>query len=384
MLTGLFAYGVIPLVLGDLKGEYVDLIRALGGQVINLGVGGRGYLNILDPGNGLSAIKLLKSKGFNDAAQRMLDDVIMRQLNLISGLIAISRKDNVLDREINILTICLRVLNQTALKIGKTPVLKDLLFLIENPTEEIRNIALDLGSMAKYNDITEFLKVTLIGMVQGNQLGEIFSKPTSEPMRLDRPVCFDISSIDDSQLDLQAAALLACWSEGFSNINISHTLADLGLGDRLHYIVALDELWRALRSGGGMVDRVDALTRLNRSYGTAVIMATHTVNDLEALANPDDRAKAKGFIQRAGYVIMAGLPKEEIRLLREVISISEVEEQVITSWTSPPGWGGDELPPGIGKIMIKVGSRPGIPVKVQLVPSELAVNDTNKRWTVNQ
>jgi type IV secretory pathway VirB4 component len=255
-----------------------------------------------------------------------------------------------------------------------------LLWLINNPTQEIRNIALDNGSTGKYNSITENLKVSLLGLVEGNQLGEIFSKPTSEPMHLDSPVCFDISSIDDSQSDLQAAALLACWSEGFANMNISHTLADHGLRKRQHYIVILDELWRALRSGGGMVDRVDSLTRLNRSYGTSMIMATHTVQDLEALPNIEDRAKAKGFIQRAGFVIMAGLPKEEIRLLRDVISISEIEEQAVTSWTSPEGWGSEDMPPGIGKILIKVGGRPGIPVQVKLTQKEIAVNNTNKRW----
>mgnify|MGYP001003880026 FL=1 len=37
-------------------------------------------------------------------------------------------------------------------------------------------------------------------------------------------------------------------------------------------------------------------------------------------------------------------------------------------------------PPGLGKFLIKVGGRPGIPVKVTLTPSELDVNDTNKRW----
>ncbi len=49
MGMGLAGFGVLPLVLGDLKPDYVDLIHALGGQVIELGRG-RGYLNILDPG----------------------------------------------------------------------------------------------------------------------------------------------------------------------------------------------------------------------------------------------------------------------------------------------------------------------------------------------
>ena len=54
MALGLTGYGVLPLVLGDLKPDYVDLIRALGGQVIELGRG-RGRLNILDPGEAIVA-----------------------------------------------------------------------------------------------------------------------------------------------------------------------------------------------------------------------------------------------------------------------------------------------------------------------------------------
>jgi len=55
-LVGLAGYGVLPLVLGDLKPDYVDLITALGGQVITLGRG-RGYLNILDPGEATAAAR---------------------------------------------------------------------------------------------------------------------------------------------------------------------------------------------------------------------------------------------------------------------------------------------------------------------------------------
>jgi hypothetical protein len=36
--------------------------------------------------------------------------------------------------------------------------------------------------------------------------------------------------------------------------------------------------------------------------------------------------------------------------------------------------------PGRGDFLIKVGGRPGIPVHVALTSTELALNDTNKRW----
>ena len=39
MFLGLSGQGVHPLVLGDLKGEHVDAVEALGGQVIRLGRG---------------------------------------------------------------------------------------------------------------------------------------------------------------------------------------------------------------------------------------------------------------------------------------------------------------------------------------------------------
>ncbi|UTI63381.1 hypothetical protein NBH00_18765 [Paraconexibacter antarcticus] len=67
MALGLTGYGVMPLVLGDLKPDYVDLIKALGGQVITLGRG-RGHLNILDPGEATSAASWLTGTAREDGA----------------------------------------------------------------------------------------------------------------------------------------------------------------------------------------------------------------------------------------------------------------------------------------------------------------------------
>jgi len=264
------------------------------------------------------------------------------------------------------------------------PVLSDLLKVIQDAPEDVRHVALDRGSMQRYREITEGLEASLIGLTGGGRLGEIFSAPTSNPMQLDRPVAFDVSSIDDSETDLQAAVLLACWSAGFGAVSVSHALADAGLEPRRHYFVVLDELWRALRAGRGLVDRVDALTRLNRQRGVGMAMVSHTMSDLMALPTEEDRAKARGFVERSGMVICGGLPEAEMGMLNTAVRLSRAEQSLLSSWQDPPAWdaaaGREGAPPGRGKFLVKVGGRPGIGVRVALTAAEAHINDTNKLW----
>jgi hypothetical protein len=193
---------------------------------------------------------------------------------------------------------------------------------------------------------------------------------------------YDVSSIDDSDTDMQAAILLACWSAGFGTVNVANALADAGLEPRRHYFVILDELWRALRAGRGMVDRVDALTRLNRQRGVGLAMISHTMSDLLALPSDEDRMKARGFVERAGMVVCGGLPGAEMHMLTSAVPLSRAEQELLTSWQDPGTWdsGPGSEPPGRGKFLIKVGGHPGIPIKVELVEAERAINDTNKLW----
>jgi hypothetical protein len=203
-------------------------------------------------------------------------------------------------------------------------------------------------------------------------------------MLRDRPVVYDVSSIDDSDTDLQAAMLLACWSAGFGTVTVANALADAGLEPRRHYFVILDELWRALRAGRGMVDRVDALTRLNRQRGVGLAMISHTMSDLLALPTEEERMKARGFVERAGMVVAGGLPSAEMSMLTSAIPLSKAEQDLLISWQDPPAWdsstGREAEPPGRGKFLVKVGGHPGTPLKVQLMAMELAVNDTNRMW----
>lgn len=380
MATGLTGYGVIPLVLGDLKPDYVDLIEALGGQVIRLGRG-RGSLNVLDPGEATDAATRLRAAGFAKQAAQVVADAHGRRHTMVSALLTIMRQAPPSDREETILDRALKVLDE---KHAGVPVLGDLLKVIQAGPDQVRAVALDRGDRTRYETITEDLEASLIGLVGGGRLGELFSQQTTNPMRRDKPVVYDVSSIEDSDMDLQAAALLACWSAGFGTVNVANALADAGLEPRRHYFVILDELWRALRAGRGMVDRVDALTRLNRTRGVGVAMISHTMSDLLALASEEDRMKAKGFVERSGMVICGGLPAAEMGQLTSAVPLSRAEQDLLIGWQDPPAWdstaGREADPPGRGKFLVKVGGRPGIPVTVELTPVELSINDTNELW----
>ncbi|MES2171704.1 MAG: ATP/GTP-binding protein [Actinomycetota bacterium] len=391
MATGSAGFGAIPLVLGDLKPDYVDMVTALGGQVIRLGRA-RGFLNVLDPGDARAAVARLRdaAAGEGDAAEsgrlagladELLHDARSRRLATISSLLTVLRGDPPSDREETILAKALSVLDERP---GGVPVLSDLLGVIQEGPPSVRAVALDRDSRERYEQLTEHLEASLVGLLEGGRLGDTFAHATSTPMLRDRPVVFDISGIDETDEQLQAATLLACWSAGFATVNVASALADAGLEPRRNYLVIIDELHRALRVGRGLVDRFDLLTRLNRAWGVGQVMITHTMKDLTSLRTEQDRMVARGFIERAGIVIAGGLPPSEMADLSSIVELSEAEKQLLTSWSAPPSWdpvlGTDAAPPGRGNFLIKVGGRPGIPMNLQLTEAERRITDTNSAW----
>lgn len=380
-IVGLHHNGVLPLVLGDTKPDHVDVVRALGGQVIELGPG-RGHLNVLDPGESIEAAEKLRAAGFPDLAERLTAEAAELRLTMVASLITLVRRQPPDDREEAIIERALRILDEESASRGTIPVLQDLLEVIQRGPEELQVVAVARGSRDKYNDLTESLEATLQGLIGSGRFGDVFSKPTSTPMKRDRPVVFDVSSISENNRELQAAVLLACWSYGFGTVRVAEALADAELEPNRHYFVVMDEVWKTLRVGNGLVERIDALTRLNRQRGVGQVMITHTVSDLE-LSSPHETAMAKGFIERAAILICGGLPDTEMEKLHSIVRLSQNERDRIVSWKTPVGWdtGGKRAdPPGQGKFLIKVGSKVGIPVQVVLTPYELEVNDTNKRW----
>jgi hypothetical protein len=377
MLFYLSATGVTPLVLGDLKPDYVQTVAYLGGQVIPIGRG-VGGINVLDPGEmGLAAARI----GGRDG-DRLRAEAHGRVLAMVASLITLVRGRAVDDHEQTVLAACLHELFARS-SAAAPPTLPDLVAVLAEGPERVRAVTLDRGSEHRYRIAVDPLHRSLLGLLDG-PLGQTFSSATTTRIDLSAPaVAVDISRIGEADSTLTAAAMLAAWSDGLGCVAAAHALADAGLAPPRWYFTVLDELWRPLRVAGGLVDRIDAITRLNRTWGLGQAMITHTLKDLETADSEADRAKARGFVERAGMVACMGLPRSELGDLDQIVGLSRRETDLITSWSSPAGWGGADAggpPPGQGKCLIKVGGRPGVPVKIQITETERRLHDTNARW----
>ncbi|UZJ27021.1 hypothetical protein RHODO2019_18695 (plasmid) [Rhodococcus antarcticus] len=369
-------FGIIPLILADLKPDYPPLVRALGGQVIVVGRG-RGYVNPLDPGPLAGDLHLLPVV----ARERVAAEQLARALNVLTGLLELVRGGRLTDREQTMLAAALRVLY--ADPDGRVPVMGDVLDLVASRHPRVRAVSLDRGDDDRYDDVTENLQTALMALCEDGQFGDTFARPTSVPMLLDRAVVFDVSAIDDAEIMLQAAVQLVCWSYGQSAVSAAKELAEAGLRPQQYYLMVMDELWRTLRASTEMVDRVDAITRLNRQKMLGQLLITHTMNDLK-LSDATATAKAWGFVERSEMVFIGGLAPAEMGNLTQVFAMSTAETQMIAEWSTEGGFssetGTQAVPPGRGKFLLKIGKNPGTPFEVELTATERDVNNTNRGW----
>jgi hypothetical protein len=208
--------------------------------------------------------------------------------------------------------------------------------------------------------------------------------PTSMHLNLTAPaLAVDVSTVP-TDTETQAAALLAVWADGFAAVEAANALTDAGLAPQRRFLLILDELWRALRAGPGLVDRLDSLTRLNRTHGVGQVMVTHSLKDLDALPDPADRAKATGFVERAGMLFLGGLPETELAEVTRVAGLTSAERRLMSSWSTPVTLAARSDPPGVGHFLLKVGERPGVPFQLRLTAAEqrATIHDTNQRWAV--
>lgn len=378
-ILGMDGYGVPSLVLADLKGEHAKIIRAIGGLVVELGRG-LGCLNVLDLTEVFQEVKRLTVR----RGAALLALARARRQAATESLFIIDWGQPMTGDESHILAEALRVLDDTV--VGE-PVMDDLRNVIVSAPQSLQDITLSRGDMAEYHRVTRRLESSLVAWVKGHGLGEVFAGKSTVRLIRGKSGCIDISGIDAQDRKLRAAAMVASWNAGFTQVAISHALADDGLETYRPVQIIQDELWAALQLPG-LVNQFDDITRLDRDKGVARILISHSLGDNKSLMNEQDRIKAAGFFERSGIKMLFGLPAAEMPLLEGVLRLTEAEQQYLVDNTTQETWNpaitSHTGHPGRGRILCKTGAgKPGIPFHLDLTPAELGgLNDTNLRWNM--
>ena len=363
LVTGAVAVGTRVLVLGDTKPDYTRLVDHLGGQVIRIGRG-LDKINPLDAGPLGTALARMTGPD----AERLRQELRSRRLALLLALATLVREARISNAEEVILGRAIDLLDER-LAGTREPTVTDVLHVIEDGPDALRSAA-RADTPHRYRARVADLVFTLDLLCTGSLAG-VFDGATSQPIDLDAPaVSVDISAVKAAGDKLLTAAMLCTWSYGFGCVDAAAALADLGAGPRRSYLAVMDELWRALRGAPGLVEHADSLTRLNRAKGMASIMITHSLADLDALATPEDRAKARGFVDRSAITVLAGLPPRELARVGEITPLTGPERALVASWSAPESYLPGARHPGRGKYLIKTGERLGIPVQLSLVGPE--------------
>ncbi len=368
LCTGAVATGTRVLILGDTKPDYTALTLFLGGQVIRIGRGLH-TINPLDAGPLGAALRRMSGPEA-DALRR---EVRARRLALLMALCTLVRGGRLGNAEEVLLGRAIDMLDERMTE----PAVPDVLAVISEGPDLLRSAA-RADSRASYQERASELTFTL-ELLCGGSLAGVFDGPTSRPIDLDAPVVsMDISAVKAAGDSLLTAAMLCTWSYAFGVVDAAAALADLGLAPRRTHMGVMDELWRALRGAPGLVEYADSLTRLNRAKGMSSVMITHSLSDLDALPTEEDRAKARGFIDRCAIKVLAGLPPRELTRLSEIVPMTGPERELVASWSAPENWQPGARHPGRGRYLIKAGGRLGIPVELGLTEVERELYDTEQ------
>ena len=371
LCLALSSYGYGVLVPGDVKGEYTSLVEALGGQAIRIGRG-LDRINPLDSG---PLGRQARASADPRERERLRSEVNARRLEVLQGLLATGHG---LDRRVDAaeaaaLSMAVRLADEHALT--RDPVITDVLVILRDPPQELL-ARLMVEAVSDYLEQVRAVIAALGNLIDGPLAG-LFDAPTSTPLDLAAPaVSIDLSRLLTAGDQVVAAGLLATWAYAYNAVD---TARAFGLVDR-PLVIPLDELWRALRAGAGMVDAFDAMSRLSRARGEVTIMVTHSLMDTEALPTAMDRAKAAGLIERADTLILAAQPLAELHRVAARQPLTDSEIDLVASWASPTATGldgGALTHPGRGQALLKLGQGIGTPFRLMLTPAELALYDTD-------
>ena len=370
LLVGLVGFGFLGVIPADIKGEYSALVSELGGSVWRVGRN-QHRLNPLDMGPLQQAL----DHTTGEARHRLWETIRARQLSLLEALVTIVRRQQA---HAQITTTERRLLGRAldlALEVHDEPVIPDLLRILSAPPAELQAVTAsrDATEFARdAREITNSLGVLCEGAIRGH-----FDARSTVHTDLNTPaLSLDLSALQRDDDEVVAAAMLASWAWSGAVIDAAHAT-----GRGRNVFRPMDELWRALRVAPGLVEFADRLTRLNRHEGEVTAQSTHSFDDLEALPDQADVAKARGMAARNGVLVLGGLDSSEIDSIGRIARLTSGEAALLTSWAAPPTWVPGMAHPGRGKYLLKSGERLGLPVSLALTATERRLFDTDTAWT---
>ncbi|MFJ3395350.1 hypothetical protein [Leifsonia aquatica] len=399
-IIGLADRGVPSMVLGDLKGEYSDVIRALGGEVLEVAPG-KFSINPLALGALQEAATQIRDVdqvhlGVDDdgnpivkTGAQVAEDLsalaLQQAATLVLALCRLVRGRGLADYEETLIQVAVQLAHDQF----DAPSLHTLDDILTEGHPALERAAVTYGRK-EYQEATRRLLRSIRSILHG-PMGAYFAGTTSTPIPvgLAGGVSVDISQVARADDKVLAAVMIAVWAHGFAAIDALWELSRAGLAEWTTALVVQDELWKPMSLAPGLAAMIDQLARTNRSAGVGEVKITHSPKDPQALPTRTDRVLAMSFAEKAGMLVMFGLAKTDLRALDETsISLSQVEHQAVAGWRTPrsfrvkrrPGTR-PKPPPGAGHALIKVGEAPGIPVRIRATREELRLHDTNTRWT---
>ncbi|MET9399315.1 ATP-binding protein [Kitasatospora sp. NPDC002965] len=364
------AYGYMVCVPADVKGEYSTLISELGGSVVRIG-DGIGRINPLDSGPLKSHLSTLSG----DRRTALLDVLNGRRLETLGALLStkngLGRAPNEIER--SALNLAVQLADDSSPH--DDPIIPDVIAVLRQAPEPLLSKLAVAGGDA-YMELTRSVIAGLDNLT-GGPLRGMFDGPTTKALDLNsQAVSVDISSLRARGNAVVSAGMIATWAYAYSSIDSARSI---GLLDR-KLVLPMDEMWRALRSGPGLVDSMDSISRLNRTTDDVTIYVTHSLLDAESLPTEEDRAKARGLMDRCDTWVIGASTAEELNRVTGKRALTEQERMMIESWSSATSTGldtSDQVHPGRGKYLIKIGTRPGIAAATELTPSEARLYRTD-------
>jgi hypothetical protein len=331
------AFGRRVYVPGDPKGEWGPLARALGGQVIELGVGRPARLNPLDEGPRPAEV--------DDGAWQA--QVAQRRMSLLAALAEATLGRPLQSVEGTAVDAALAHARAATV----TPVLPAVVDALFEPTAPWRG-----SSAAELRADGRQAAHALARLVHGDLAG-LFDGASSVALDPALPmVSLDLSHVSGS--DTLLGLIMTCASTWMEAV-----LRDPAGGQRL---VVYDEAWR-LMAQPALLARMQAQWKLSRAWGLANLLIVHRLSDLDAVgeAGSQSRGLAQGLLGDTATRILYNEPYDEATAARRVLGLAAVEA--------------DQLPElAQGEGLWRIGQRAFV-VRHVCTPGELLLFDTNAR-----